>query len=666
MKKSILTLLILITTYNVNAQDYKFGKVSLNEVKNNVYAKDTSASAVILHKSRKTYFNHEHPAGYVIVTEIHERIKILNKDGLDYGTKEIGLYKSGGDKERLNSIKAYTYNVVNGKLKLEKLKKSGIFKNEVSDNWKKTSFTMPNVKVGSVVEWTYKITSPFWKIDDLIIQADIPTAHYFGKVDRLSYFNFQRIVKGGFSVVPKEYKEPRSLNVSWEQSVNGSLTQPTRTATIQTTEYVSEYELRDVPALKEELYVDNIDNYRFLITYELMSTQFPNSGLKKYSTSWEDVVKTINKSDNFGGQLKKSRFLRDDATRIKSMGTAPLEITNNAFEFVKNKMSWNGKKRVSTRDGLQKAYKENTGNSAQINLILTALLRECGIKANPVLVSTRDNGFPVFPTLDGFNYVVVCTEINGKDILLDATEKLSILGMLPQRALNWEGTLVLEDGRTRKINLYPKKISLGNTIMNITINDDGSIEGKQRTSYTNLKALQYRKEYKKYTKDEYVENLINTYTFDDLVDFEVKNLKDLNKPIMETYTFEFDEGVDVIGNEMYISPLFFLKIKSNPFKLEERNYPVNFVYPQSRKKIINIKIPEGYQVTSLPKPIKVSLPDGMGSFLFNISEVKGGVNVLSTFKINSAIIPAYKYLELKEFYNQRVLKEAEKIVLTKS
>jgi len=52
----------------------------------------------------------------------------------------------------------------------------------------------------------------------------------------------------------------------------------------------------------------------------------------------------------------------------------------------------------------------------------------------------------------------------------------------------------------------------------------------------------------------------------------------------------------------------------------------------------------------------------MGSFLFNISEVKGGVNVLSTFKINSAIIPAYKYLELKEFYNQRVLKEAEKIV----
>jgi hypothetical protein len=294
------------------------------------------------------------------------------------------------------------------------------------------------------------------------------------------------------------------------------------------------------------------------------------------------------------------------------------------------------------------------------------MLRESGVKANPVLVSTRKNGVPIFPTLEGFNYVIACAEIGGEDILLDATEKLITPGELPKRALNWEGTLVLEDGRSRKINLYPKKLSQGNTIMNVTINEDGSLLGKQRSSFTNLEALKYRKNYKKYTKDEYVEEIINTYAFDDVVDFEVKNIEELNKPIMETYSFEFDEGVDVIGNEIYISPLFFLKMAANPFKLEERNYPVNFVYPQSRKKIINIKTPVGYKATSLPEPIKMSLPDGMGSFMFNITEIEGGLNVISSFKINTAIIPAYKYLELKEFYNQRVMKEAEKVVLTKS
>ncbi len=665
MKKIILIIVAIIAINFTNAQNYKFGKVSLDEVTNKVYDKDTSASAVVLHKSRRTYFNYEHPQGWILITEVHERIKILNKDGLNYGTEEIGLYKSNSDKEKVSSIKGYTYNKEGGKLKAEKLKKSAIFKNEMSDNYNQTSFTMPNVKVGSVVEWTYRITSPFWKIDDLIVQEDIPTEHYFTKIEVVNYFNFKRVAKGAFNVVPKEYSKQRNLNISYEQSTNRALTQATKSETIQTKEYVTEYELRDIPALKEEPYVDNIDNYRFLITYELQSVEFPNSGLKKYATTWKEVIKTINKSKNFGEQLNKSRFLKEDAARLKSMGTAPLEITNNAFDFVKNKMNWNGNYGKYTNDGLQKAYKENTGNVSEINLLLVALLRECGVKINPVLVSTRKHGIPIFPTLEGFNYVIACAEIGGKDILLDATDKLNIPGMLPERALNWEGTLVLEDGRTRKINLYPEKASQGNVIMNVTINEDGSLEGKQRSVFTDLEAFKYRKNYKKFTKDEYVEDLINTYAFDDLIDFEVKNVKDLTKPIMETYAFEFDEAVDIIGNEIYLSPLLFLKLQSNPFKLEERNYPINFVYPYSRKKMINIKIPEGYQVTSMPEPKKVSLPDQMGSFLFNISAVEGGLNVITNFKINTAIIPAYKYLELKEFFNQRVLKEAEKVVLTR-
>jgi len=199
----------------------------------------------------------------------------------------------------------------------------------------------------------------------------------------------------------------------------------------------------------------------------------------------------------------------------------------------------------------------------------------------------------------------------------------------------------------------------------MTINDDGSLSGKQNSSYSDLDAMAYRKKYETYSKDEYIDALINRYTFDDLTEFEVKNDKDLSKSIIEGYSFEIDEGVDMVGNEIYFSPLFFHRLTENPFKLKERNFPVNFVYASREKKMINIKIPEGYQVTSTPEPIKISLPDQMGSFLFNISVTEGGLNVISTFEINSAIIPEFKYAELKEFYNQRVLKETEKVVLTK-
>ncbi|MEZ4795628.1 MAG: DUF3857 domain-containing protein [Flavobacteriaceae bacterium] len=457
MKNLFLTILSIAFFTIVNAQDYKFGKVSKEEIENNVYEKDTSASAVILYKYRDTFFEYDPSDGWIIVTEIHERVKILNKDGLDYATKKVSLYRSNSSKERMSSVKGLTYNIENGKVTTEKLRKDGMFSEETSDNWTEESFTMPDVKVGSVVEWEYKITSPFWKIDDLIIQEDIPTKHYLAKIELLSYFNFQRIAKGGFSVTPKEYKEPRNLSVSYEQSTSGGRTQETKTSTLKTTELVTEYELRDIPALKAEPYVDNINNYRYLITYELSSTQFPNSGFKQYSTTWEKVVETISKSDDFGKQLTGTRFLRDDAEQIKTSSSGETEIMLNAFNHIKNKMTWNERFGKYTRDGIQKAYKENTGNVSEINLMLVALLRECGIKANPVLTSSRQHGIPIFPTLEGFNYVIACVEIGGKDILLDATDKLSYPNVLPQRVLNWEGTLVLDDGRFRKINLYPEK-----------------------------------------------------------------------------------------------------------------------------------------------------------------------------------------------------------------
>ena len=665
MKKTIAILTLILGCGIISAQNYDLGKVSIDEVTNNTYAQDTSASAVILYKHRNTYFDHAHPDGWVIVTEVHKRIKILNKDGLDYATETIPLYKSSKAKERVSGIKGYTHNDVGGKVKSEKLKKSAIFNTKRSDNWNETSFTMPNVKVGSVVEWTYKVTSPYYKIDDLVIQEDIPTKHYFGKIETLNYFNFKRIAKGGDSVSPKEYAEPRTLTVMWEQDTNGALTQATRSSTIQTTEYVHEYQLRDIPGLKDEPYVDNIENYRFVINYELMSVKFPNGPLRQYSTTWDEVVKTINKSDDFGDQLKKTKYFRDDLASLVDKSEGAQVTLEKVFNYVRDNMTWDGKYSKYTKKGVQKAYKERTGNVSEINIMLVAMLRESGIEANPVLVSTRKHGIPAFPTIEGFNYVIACASINGQDILMDATEKNALPGLIPERAINWEGTLVTPDDRFRKIRLYPDKASQRNTLLSVEISDDGSIIGTQSNSFTMLNAFEYRNNFKDVNQNSYMEALLNTYQLDDVTELKVDNVDDFEKNIKESFSFEQDEGAQVIGGEIYFSPLFYLAIEENPFKLEDRQFPINYSYPRLQRRIVNIKIPEGYTVSSLPKPIKINLPENLGSFLFNITEVEGGISVRSDFKINSAVIPSYGYGELKEFYDQRVKKEAEKVVLTR-
>ena len=657
----IITFLIISIT---NAQDYSFGKVSLDDLKNKTYDKDSTANAVILHKSRKTYFK-EKLDGYVVITEIYERIKILKEEGLGYGVKEIVLYKEEGDRELVSYIIGNTFNEEKGKIKLDSLKKKDVLKNELSKNWSNILLTLPNIKVGSIVEWSYTISSPFWRIDDLIIQENIPTAHYYAKITTPFNFSFNSVTKGPFKISPREYKELNKLKVNKKKSKHKNQNNSIKNSFRPTKGFVSEYNLKNIPALKEEHYVDNIENYRSSVIFQLKSIEFPYNELVNYSMSWESVFKNISKSKRFGKQIRSTKFIKELVKGLNIIDTSQIKIANTVFNYVKRKMNWNGHYGYFTDKGIVKAYNQSLGNIAEINLFLVALLRQFGLDANPVLVSTRDYGVPNFPSLEGFNYVIASVKIDKTDILLDATDKLHAFGILPEHALHWKGALISGHKRIKEISLYPKTINKKSIVISVKLNKDGSLEGRQRTTFTNNMALKYRKNAKQTSKNAYIRTLVDTLKLDQIHGFEVKNLLDITKPVIEYFSFKIYKGVEITGNEINLFPLFFLRLKSNPFQFEKRTAPINFTYPRHLKQMINIEIPEGYKIKSLPKPINLSLPNGMGSFLFNISEIDNKISVVTNFKINSAIIPVKNYLELRTLFLQRLKKESEKIVLIK-
>ncbi len=175
MRHSLLLISItLIFSFNLIAQDLKFGKVSKEELQEKFYPQDTSANAAVLFKNRETYYVYNQNMGWALHTRVHERIKIYNKNGFDAATKKVRLYTDKGENENI-SIKAYTYNLENGKIEKTKLEKDDIFTEEISENWESRNFTLPNLKDGSVVEWEYTIDSPFYSyIDDVICQYEIP------------------------------------------------------------------------------------------------------------------------------------------------------------------------------------------------------------------------------------------------------------------------------------------------------------------------------------------------------------------------------------------------------------------------------------------------------------------------------------------------------------
>ncbi|MDO7173050.1 DUF3857 domain-containing protein [Mariniflexile sp. AS56] len=665
----LLSVCFCMTTF---AQNFNFGKVSKEELEEKFNPLDSSANATYLYKYRKTFFEYRPEKGFELVTEIHERVKIYNQEGFDYATKTVNLGKRGSDDEEFSSLKAYTYNLVEGKIEEDKIGRDGVFESELHKYANQVKFTMPNIKSGSVVEYKYSVTSPFVSnIDDFVFQHNIPVKQIDFKFEVPEYFNFKLNTKGFLPVVPvSETKRDKISFTNKERTGGGTnskaaVTTSYSTSDVEFTKSITTYNLENIPALKDEPYVNAINNYRSSVKYELSYTKFPNSSATYYSTTWEDVVDKIYKSNNFGDELDKTGYFETEVDALIGSVSDPARRAMLIFDFVKSRVNWNGYYGFYTNDGVKKAYKDQVGNVGEINLMLTSMLRYAGLKVYPVLISTREHGVPLFPTREGYNYVVAYVKLAGGGFLLDATNKFSVPNVLPFRTLNWQGRIISEHGGSELIDLYPNEISKNTVSFMAVLDNNGNLNGNYRSVKTNHEALLYREKYNNVNKEDFLEKLENKYNGIEISDFKVVNDLDLSKPIIESYKFSKESQADIIGDKLYFSPFFFLKENENPFKLENREFPVDFGYASTTSHRMLIKIPDGYKVESLPEPAVLMMPDNLGVFKFNINNEGASIQLVVDSQVNQPIISALHYQALKEYFSKIIELEAQQIVLTK-
>ena len=293
------------------------------------------------------------------------------------------------------------------------------------------------------------------------------------------------------------------------------------------------------------------------------------------------------------------------------------------------------------------------------------MLRYAGINASPVLISTKSNGVPLFPTRKGFNYVICFIEDEEIMSLLDATDKNATFNILPVRDLNWQGRVIRENGSSTWVGLAPKSISRDVISLNVKLNSDLSAEGKVRSQKFDYVAKRYRDMYADTSDETYIKALEK-----DKGDLIISNLKvegedDLLKPILITYEYTMDNEVEEIGDKLYFSPLFFLSAQENPFKQDERKLPIDLIYPMSSKYMVYVMLPDGYDVESLPENKAFDFADKMGQFKYLINQNGRFLQVSVELNINSSFILSENYTFFKQFFAQAIEKQTEKIVLKK-
>ncbi|TXE17624.1 DUF3857 domain-containing protein [Psychroserpens burtonensis] len=669
--KAIIIAVVLLIVCNLQAQNFKFGKVSKEELAEKVHPKDPTANAALLFKRESVRFDYRKGDGFTQVRTIHQRIKIYNKEGFSWATKKVRLYdKMNSESEKLYKLKAYTYNLVDGKVKDDKLKSDGVFDEELNKFWKVKSFTMPNIKEGCIVEFTYEISSPFLAIDDLELQYTIPINVLEVLVKTPEYFIYNKVLNPQTTYLPKieESSSTKSESITNTSISNGSLgsrNSDTSVSQFTINENVIKVNETDIPALKDEPFVDNLGNYQAKLKLELTAIKYPNEPYKNLSSSWDAVTKTIYKSDDFGEQLDRSGYYEDEIDALTANLESNAQKAFAIYNYVKVKVKWNGFYGYSTDAGVRKAYKEGVGNVGDINLMLVSMLRYAGIIANPVLISTKSHGIPLFPTRDGFNYVICFVEDEDIMSLLDATGDNATFNTLPIRDLNWQGRVIRENGSSTWIDLTPRKVSRDITGLNIKINSDLSAEGKVRSQKFDYIAKSYRDNYADLSTEAYIKVLEKDKGEVLISNLEVEGEDSLLEPIKITYEYTMDNALEEIGDKLYFSPLLFLNTQENPFKQDERKLPIDLMYPMSDKYMINIMLPEGYDVEYLPENQALDFANKTGEFKYLVNQNGRFLQVNVELNINASLILPENYTFFKQFFAQAMEKESEKIVLKK-
>lgn len=656
MIKKILFTICIASTYIGFSQPHELEDISVEMLKSTQSEIDSTASAEVLYEKGKVSFMLD-DSGWNYVFEVTRRIKIYNKDGYDQANIEIPYYvgESNSPKENIKKVKAYTYFLEDGEVEDEKVRRRDIYEVELSELWEAHKFTFPKIQDGVIIEFNYTIESPHIRnLPKWYFQSEIPTQYSeYETVVPTEYLSYRSQSRGFYEIKTEENKIKTSLRTS-----RGSA----QTQFVQTKHYI-----KLLQAIESENHVNNISNYISSVNYEMASYQKGEYGdVEHLSSTWQDVVKSLKDSETFSDELQRTKYFEDDLAQVLEGANSEMEKMTRILEFVKTKMKWNEDNRRYCSDKLKRVYEDGIGNSADLNVMLTAMLRAANLNANPVVTSTISHGIPFFPTVSGFNYVLSGVTINDQYFLLDATEKFSAPNLLPKRTMNWEGIELTPKG-SKTIKLVPEKQSELNFNVFAKIKKNGMVSGQCRVYYFDQFALAARNEFNNTSQEKTISSYEKKFKLNNIHDFSQNNFEEVSKPLVQTFAFgETEAFVEKIGDKLYVSPLIFLKSDKNPFKAKERNYPVDYTFPKTYNYRMIIDLPDGYEIDYMPEKNIFKLADGIARFTYIINSSNGKLMVNVTKDIGEAIIPSLYYPDLREYYISMLDKENEKVVLKKT
>lgn len=656
---------------HIQAQDklpVKFGKVDPQDFTITSDLIDANTNAVVVADVGKAEFLGNNKGWFSILFKRTCRIKIINNKGFDAAKVIIPLYSNGENVEKIDNLKATTYNLENGSVVATKLESKEVFEEKVSKRFTRVKFTHPAVKEGSIIEFSYTVKTDFiLHLQAWEFQGKYPTLWSEYEVAFPDFFIYTILAQGYLKLItpPDDVRSGHfTVNVPNRTaygrddlySINGSI-------------IYRKWIAKDAPALQEEAFTSTIDNHIAKIEFQLSEYRFPNQPSQTVMSSWPVISERMLKREDFGAvYTKANNWLNEDMKQITKGAATPEEKAKKIYAFVRDNFKCTSEygiyqsDLVSTKD----IFNKKSGSVSDINLLLIAMLRHESLSAEPVLMSLRDRGVvhPVYPLMDRFNYLICELKLDdNKYIYLDATKPMLGFGKLLPSCYN---------GTAWVLNQQPVDVSITadafkettNVSLFVSNDDSGNLVSFITAELGDHESYKFRRFHSAASKQDIVKRLSSGMgELGEVVDYTLDSLALYDQNVIQTTDFKrknFEEDI------VYISPMMGEAEKENPFKSANRYYPVEMPYTIDRSYSLTMEIPKGYKVDELPKSTRVMLNGDEGMFEYLISANNSQILLKSKILIKKAKFGQDDYETLRNFFGFIVKKHAEQIVLKKA
>ncbi len=655
--KSLLTLIISCFCVNTVMSQTKipsYHKIEKADLEMTDCDFDKGAVAIKLIDYANMYYDRG-TAGVTLFKTMYEyrvRIKILKDKGLSYANVEVPFYSNNND-EKISNIDACTFNLdENGKIKITDVGKSSIYTKSINKRYSRLIIAFPEVKVGSVIEYRYKLEREIYtNIKDWYFQDEIPTRYseYEVKIPRLLTFTPQPTIIDSVEVKEKETEDV--VSVGGDAYTIKLLKQ--------------NYIMRNLAGIRDEPFMGAAKDYKQRIGFQLSQIDHGNNNIENFRSTWTDVIKTLNKDEDFGLQLKKEISGLDPIIKEAMMIEEKNKRINFLFNAIRSKMNCTDDEAMFTDEGVKDAWQKKNGNAADINLMLVNALNKAGIKAFPILLSTRENGLvnTTHYSINQFNVVMAYIKTDDGFLVLDATDKVSNYKLTPEHIVNTRGFIVdTDNGKWIDVinNTYKYQVMVA---LEGKIDDKGLMTGECAVNCSGYARKQRADRYLKDAGDFKQQYFIKPYPAVSVREITVSNAETDSLPLSQKISFSMP--LNNSGEYSYFNTNLFNDIETNPFIEENRNADIDFGFQQEYLVYGNYTIPDGYVYETLPENISMSMP-GKGIQYSRFMTASGNtLNLKITVDFKQPFYLASSYADFHEFYKKLMNSLSEQIVIKK-